>query len=90
MDTKLCDLLSSCDDFDTMNGIELTNEKKVRDTFSYTNDETVEEIVEIVETYLNNGYQVYEKDIGNYNEMLVEILENLENEDNFKIIHRED
>ena len=83
-------LLNSSDDFDTMSAIELNDEKIVKKIFSYKDEEDLNEILEKVEKYLKNGFHVYEKDISNYNETVVEIFESLENDDNFKILYREE
>lgn len=83
-------LLDTCDDIDTFAATELKKTEDVRQEFRYDGEETLKKMIEKVETYISNGFKVYEKLVGNMNESLIDIFDTLVDEGNFEIIYRDD
>lgn len=75
---------------DTFVATELKKAEDVRQEFRYDGEEMMEKMIEKVETYISNGFKVYEKSVGNMNESLIDIFDTLVDERNFEIIYQDD
>ena len=77
------------DDIDTYSATELKTEGEIIDYMfdNYalgTNEKIKDELLK----YLNDGYKIYEKEIGDMNQGLKDLLYSIEN-DNFKVVFAE-